>query len=405
MRGMTNTLTLGERIAWYRRRRGMSQDVLAGLIGRTVDWLSKIENNRIELDRVSVIRLLADTLDVSLGDLLNEPSLMEWTADSGRRTIPAVRAALMDYRQVLQLVDRHSEPAPMHEIELHLDDLWNAYQASRFGYVTNRVPALLAETQVAANGLSGDEQLRAFALLALTYQAAATTLTKVGESDLSWIASDRGLVAAQRSGDPAVIGSLFRSVTHSLLSTGRFSEAVKLSQDAAEILQPDMKKPSPKMLSVYGALTLGGAMAAARAEDRQTARDFLEEAEVTARRLGRDANHLWTAFGPTNVAIHRVSTAMELGDVQVALNLAPAVDTVGMPTERRVRHSLEVARMYSRRNRRDEAVATLLDAETIAPEQVRYHFLSRHLVQTWIRQQRGKPSPQLTGLAERLRVA
>jgi hypothetical protein len=66
---------------------------------------------------------------------------------------------------------------------------------------------------------------------------------------------------------------------------------------------------------------------------------------------------------------------------------------------------LEVARAYSAWNRRDEALGTLLDAERIAPEQVRYHFLSRQLVQTWIRQQRGRPSFQLTDLARRLKVA
>jgi len=42
------------------RRRGMSQEVLAGLVDRTVDWLSKAENGRIELDRLSVVRTLAD---------------------------------------------------------------------------------------------------------------------------------------------------------------------------------------------------------------------------------------------------------------------------------------------------------------------------------------------------------
>ncbi|GAA4942933.1 hypothetical protein GCM10023238_06030 [Streptomyces heliomycini] len=70
MRGMTQNLTIGERVAWYRRRRGLSQEVLAGLVGRTTDWLSKAENNRIELDRLSVITSLADALDISLGDLL-----------------------------------------------------------------------------------------------------------------------------------------------------------------------------------------------------------------------------------------------------------------------------------------------------------------------------------------------
>jgi transcriptional regulator with XRE-family HTH domain len=73
MRGMTDTLTVGERVAWYRRRRGMTQEVLAGLVARTVDWLGKVENNRIQLDRLSVIKSLADALDVTVGDLIAEP--------------------------------------------------------------------------------------------------------------------------------------------------------------------------------------------------------------------------------------------------------------------------------------------------------------------------------------------
>ena len=405
MRGMTNTQSLGERIALLRRRRGFSQEVLAGLIGRTTDWLSKVENNRIVLDRLSLIRTVADALDVSMVDLLGEPALLEWTKDSGRRTIPAVRSALMDYRQVLQIDRADGEARPLGALRADLDTVWSAYQDSRFAYVTNRVPDLLADMQRAVNQLDGDERLRAFGFLALTYQVTATTLTKVGEVDLSWIASDRGLMAARQSERPMIIGSLYRSVTHSLLATGRFDEAVRLSQDALALLDGEMRSASVTLASVYGALLLAGSMASARAEDSSTTREFLDDADSIARKLGSDRNELWTAFGPTNVVIHRVSTAMELGDVRQAIDLAPAIDTRSLPTERRVRHALELARAYSTWNRRDEALSTLLDAEQLAPEQVRHHFLSRHLVQTWIRQQRAKPSYQLAGLADRLRVA
>jgi len=78
--------------------------VLAGLVGRTEDWLSRVENNKIELDRLSVIRRLADAPDVSIGDLVAEPTLLDWTSDSGTRTVPALRSALMDYRQVSALL-------------------------------------------------------------------------------------------------------------------------------------------------------------------------------------------------------------------------------------------------------------------------------------------------------------
>ncbi len=101
---MGTDLTIGERIAWYRRRRGMSQEVLAGRVGRTVDWLSKIENNRIGLDRLSIIKAVAAVLDITVGDLLAEPSLMEWPSGNGQRTVPALRDALMSYRQTTPLL-------------------------------------------------------------------------------------------------------------------------------------------------------------------------------------------------------------------------------------------------------------------------------------------------------------
>lgn len=47
-----------------------------------------------------MIRRLAEALDVSIGDLVAEPTLLDWTADSGTRTVPALRSMLMDYRQV-----------------------------------------------------------------------------------------------------------------------------------------------------------------------------------------------------------------------------------------------------------------------------------------------------------------
>jgi hypothetical protein len=224
------------------------------------------------------------------------------------------------------------------------------------------------------------------------------------EAELAWIAADRGLVAAQHSDDLAVTGSLARSVVHALLSAGRYVDAVRLTGDTADLLRPGMSRPTAEIVSVYGTLFLAGAMAAARAEDRATTRTFLTEADAAAGRLGRDANHLWTAFGPTNVAIHRVATAGELGDVQVAIDLGPRVDTSPLPMERRVRHALELARACSRWNRLDDALTTLLDAERLAPEQVRYHYLGRQLTLTWLRRSRGKPSPALLALARRLQV-
>ncbi len=114
----------------------MSQEILASIVGRTVDWLSKVENNRIDMDRLSVIKALADALDVSLGDLLAEPSLADWTPDGGHRTVPALRDALRDARQITPFgghTGRTNAPS-LAVLGQQVSDLWQAYQASRFGY-------------------------------------------------------------------------------------------------------------------------------------------------------------------------------------------------------------------------------------------------------------------------------
>ena len=153
------------------------------------------------------------------------------------------------------------------------------------------------------------------------------------------------------------------------------------------------------LLSVYGTLFLTGAVAAARADDRASATSFLNEATDCAVRLGRDANSMWTAFGPTNVAIHRMTAAMELGDVQIAVDLAPRIDASALPTERRVRHAIETARAYTARNRREDALSVILGAEQLAPEQIRHHAISRQLVLSWLRNTRGPRSVPLEQLA------
>ncbi|WP_328422891.1 XRE family transcriptional regulator [Streptomyces sp. NBC_00443] len=312
----------------------------------------------------------------------------------------------MNYRQLTPLLGLPTEgdPTPLDELRTSVVEIMDAYQASRYAFATRRLPLVLADALIAARSCDGCEHEQANELLALTYQSAAMVLGKVGEVGLAWIAADRGLGAAQQSGNPAVIGSLFRSVGHCLLSTGRFDAAVQLIGDAADYLRPGLRGASPEFLSIYGTLFLAGSIAAARAEERSTVREFLAEADQAARQLGQDANHMWTAFGPTNVDIHRVATAGELGDMQVAIDLGPRIDTSSLPTERRTRHSIEVARALSAHNRVDDALSAILEAECWAPEQVRSHYLARELVLTWVRNQRGRPSRAMADLADRLHV-
>jgi transcriptional regulator with XRE-family HTH domain len=60
----------GQRIARARRRRGMSQAVLAGLVGRSESWLSQVERGLRQVDGHSVLMSLAEVLRVDVAELL-----------------------------------------------------------------------------------------------------------------------------------------------------------------------------------------------------------------------------------------------------------------------------------------------------------------------------------------------
>jgi hypothetical protein len=316
-----------------------------------------------------------------------------------------LQAVLADYagRSSIFGADGDGEPVSLKDIERDLMAAFQAYQRSRFTTAANRVSTLLADAQRATRDCSGQEQVRAFGLLALSYQAAAAVLTKTGDADLACLAADRGLMAAERSDSPAVRGSLVRSVAFALASIGQLEPAMRLIESGAQHLEPEVADDETAV-SVYGMLFLAGAMAAARFGDGPKVASYLQEADGAARRLGRDANHLWTAFGPTNVAIHRVNTSAELGEMQAVLDLGRSLNTSAVPIERRVRHLLDVARAYSVTGRRDDALHTVLDAERMAPEQVRHHHLSQKIVLNLVRRSVGKPSVELEKLAARVNV-
>ena len=67
-------MQIGDRSAAYRKRRGMSQDALAGLVGMSRSWLSPVERGIHTVDRLSTLTDLAAVLRVDVADLVGR----EW---------------------------------------------------------------------------------------------------------------------------------------------------------------------------------------------------------------------------------------------------------------------------------------------------------------------------------------
>ncbi|MBG6138349.1 helix-turn-helix domain-containing protein [Longispora fulva] len=406
MRDAEPQLTTGQRIAQYRHLRKMTQEELAGLVGRTGDWLGKVERGGHEIDRISVLRQIAGVLGVPFWELLGAQILLQWRDGEQHASIPDLRAALSDFRQFvpttqLSDVDRRVN---LDELAVRVEFAWEDYQRSRYNRAALVLPELVTATVDASRTLTGNPQRRAQRQAASVHQLIGVFLPKLGEADLAFATARRGLEMAQLSGDVPTVGSLYRIVAYTLGAAGEFGQSVALIDAAVTLLEPHLSRPEADGLdlSVLGMLSLIGARSAAQAGNGSEAEQLLRHASSLAERLGRDGNYGYTGFGPVNVAIHRTVVAIELGDTARAIEVGADLDTSPLPIERRGRHSIEVARALARLGRHDDAVDTLLTAEQFAPEQIRHHSTARAIVRV---ASRGRhPAQRSLALAGRMGI-
>jgi len=408
VRGAGDHLSIGERIRFYRRRRGHTQEVLAGLVGRSADWLAKIERNDRPPPRIDKLTELARRLRVPLGDLLGQPELFE--EENELDDVPAVRDALMSPRRLSKLLfgpaaDAAAAPRPT---TVFVERSWDDYQAGRVGNVVAALPGLLQTAQALEDteDVSPTDREQGWAVSARTHHLASTTLAKIGESDLSWLAAERAMHAADTSENPLVLASASRSGTHALLASGRFSDALELADTTATWLQPRITERDPSAISLLGMIYLRAAVAAARHQDRSIATELLRLATDLGTELGEDANHWKTSFGPTNVVLHRISAALDLEDVPyVVANGNVPVDH--MPVERGMTYRIDLARGYGLAGQDDEALSTLRLAERKSPQLVRNNPRVRDTLRDMLKRapvSGGARSSELFKMAQRCRA-
>jgi transcriptional regulator with XRE-family HTH domain len=393
---------LGRKIAAERRRRGLSQPELARMIGRSVAWVSQVERGVRKVDRMSVLETVAAALDVPLAELAAEApvvvAVIEEPPDArGLRLVlsgaHALRA-MLDGRRPLTLSALRSKSR----------QAWELTHAGRYTDLTELLRGLVPDLETAARTLPESRRAEVFELMAATYHACSATLAKLGEPEAAWIAADRAMAAAERAGNPMLVAAGAFRLVFVFLTARHYEQAEETASTAADALQPMAHQGDPQAMSLWGALTLQRAVTASRANDPDAAYRYLEQARQSADRLGEGRNDYNTEFGPANVSLYEVAVAVELGDAGRALRTAATVDTAGLSSERRARMLIDVARAHAQRRQVGEAVAALLQAEDITPEQLRSHDLVRQLVSDLLTMQ-DPPSRELRDLAGRLSAA
>ena len=278
--------------------------------------------------------------------------------------------------------DTPADAAPdLTALEASVSQARREYQACRYSSLLSYLPDLLAGLADAPRAFQGDERLRVYAMSAEAHHVAAGLLLKMDDQGLAYLAADRSMRAAHASEDPLVVGASARIITHTLMRGGHLAAAADTASSYAAQLDRHTPQHSPESLSVYGALLLRGAIAAAGQDNRATADELLAEADDAGQRLGTDGNLRGTGFGPTNARQHRVNIAVTLGDAGTAVHVARGIDLNAITlTERKASLFIDTARAFLQWGKHEKAYLALRAARQTAPEEVTGRPATRRLV-------------------------
>lgn len=406
---MPETYLVGERIAYHRKRLGLSQVEFAGLVGRSESWVSQVERGVRPVDRLSVLQKVADVLAIPVAELRGDED-----QDDGLKERPEafdmIRAALTGHPAIGTILGSGQRATPASELDtmrqMH-GQVWELVHGSRYTELAPILAALIPWLEAASRN-TRTETLRhqARELLSDTYQATAAAMSKLGEADAAWIAADRAAFTAEAIDAPLTVAASMFRMAHVFLSLGQIAQAQQVAAATASALEPQITKTDAPAgaLPLYGSFQLVLAIAAARDNDRSQAHAHLDTAREIAARTGEGRDDYGTEFGPSNVAIHAVAVAVELGDAGHALDLARDIEPSDLSPERRSRYLIDLASAHAMRRQIGEAIRDLTEAETIAPEQTRTHRIAREVTRDLLQLSGLRPRPELRELAERFGI-
>ncbi|MEU3452200.1 helix-turn-helix transcriptional regulator [Micromonospora sp. NPDC006766] len=397
----TDPMPPGRRIKMYRRRRGLTQDAAAALIGKSVGCWRKWESGErspgsladwLEIARVLGVRDLERLTGLPMGLLPDDPAEHE--------SVPALRAAMLAYRPTV-------DPPDAAELRTAVHLAWATWHQSphRYTHTAPVLPGLIHAARAAVAGLDGQERREAQRATADLYLLVRSYAKRVGANDLAAIAADRALTAAYETDDPAYRASAAWNLGQVLSNRGHAEQAIDVCTEAIADITSGGLPGDPVVLSTLGGLHLLTAIQHARLRDERRARDMLDAADRIAARTG-DTTHHWLFFGPTNTAIHRTAAALELSRHGETIRVGERVDVTASPSvERRHSHYTHLARAYASRREDLAAITMLLRADRDVPEESRLNLLMRSIVRELLTRETPTTRADLRLLAGRVGIA
>ncbi|MFI9640661.1 helix-turn-helix domain-containing protein [Micromonospora sp. NPDC051925] len=371
-------LPVGRRVAYWRGRRKLSQQVFADRLGKSKSWVDKVERGVRTLDKVSTLQDIAAVLRIDTIVLLGrdiKPADVSGQVEGVER----VREALSTYDIAVGRSTARGQVLSADRLARDVTHAWVTFQHARYPQVTGLLPGLLA----AAQRVYADDPVAGRLVLVEAYRVTVSLLVKLGEVDLAWLAADRAMTTA--TGDAVLVATATVQLGQVLRASGRARSARSTALAAAyRIAPPDLDDGRVPELSLCGTLVVQAALAAARDGDDHATAELLDEAAGMAARVGDGHDHYRTAFGPVAVDLARVAAALDLGNAGEAVawhEKTTARDAWRwLPAEHRAAHLLDAARAYLHAGDPVNAGRALIAAEHTAPPEVRQRPVARSVL-------------------------
>ena len=285
---------LGQRIAYWRERRGITQKLLADRIGRSKSWIEKVEAGTRSANRLPILMAICRELRIDLPVLIGREPTRDTRECINDIQVEAIRSSLERYNAIRsQIPDEYS--ADISRLRSQVSYAWSAFELADYHVISRTLPDLLLDAQRCHVIMDSTDTER---ILAETYQIRPR---RCG----SWVSMnwpgwrDRGVALAERTGDPVLAALTGFRVAIALTSLGRADSAFNLNVSYAYRLEPGLRTEADR--SVYGHILLQAAMAAASGGNAVGVRDMVNEARSVARCMSitRQTTTGWPLGRPT----------------------------------------------------------------------------------------------------------
>lgn len=395
--GTMDGSTIGTRIKQLRGNT-MTQRELAEHSGVSLSLIRALEQDQRLTASIPTLHKLARALDTDPGVLLGKITNIPGSPDAG---VMALRRALTPVDDLLDESALDGEPVADDEARRLVEYGWGLYWSGRYDTLTAMLPSALTQLRATAYAAALDRRAVSQELLARGYWLTACSLVHLGQQEAAWLAIRQALAAAKDGSDALLDAVLRGSVSWQLLVQGRYDEAARVAEKAAESVEP-AGDARPDHVSVYGSLLISAATSAGRMGLGDRADGLLAEAAVMAGRNGADRTDYESPFGPAQVAMQTVDVAVVTEQYGRAVEAAKAMPRdAALPLAARARHVTDVAFALANLGQVERARDALLTVEQMAPAWIKYQTLPRQVAAELVRRNH---DAALRGLARRLGV-